>query len=117
MRKTQQQPEAGARKAYAAPVAAILSALGSLACCVPLAFLGALGAAGASALFAAVKPWLLVVSAALLAVGFVQLYRGGKSCRRSAGSVMVFWLAVVIFLVMLFFPQQVANLLAGRRAS
>ena len=33
------------RKAFVAPVAAILSALGSLACCLPLAFLAALGMA------------------------------------------------------------------------
>ena len=103
------------RKAYAAPVAAMLSAIGSLACCLPLVFLGALGAAGASAIYAALRPWLLVLSALFLAVGFVQLYRDSKSCRRrSIASVVVFWMAVAIFLSMLLFPQQIAALLAGR---
>ena len=102
------------RKAYAAPVAAVLSAIGSLACCLPLAFLGALGAAGASRFFAALRPWLLVLSAFLLAIGFVQVYRAGKSCRRrSTASVVIFWMAVVIFLALLLFPQQIAGLLAG----
>src|SRR5712692_7705535 len=106
------------RKAYAAPVAAILSAIGSLACCLPLAFLGALGAAGASAVLAALRPWLLVLSAVLLVIGFVRLYREGRSCRRrSIASVALFWIAVAIFLAMLFFPLQIAGLLAGRVAS
>lgn len=105
----------GTRKVYAAPLAAIVSAVGSLACCLPLAFLGALGAAGSSALFATLRPWLLVLSALLLALGFVQLYRGGQSCRRrSLASVFVFWTAVAVFLAMLLFPQDIAGLLAGR---
>lgn len=97
-----------------APLLAILSTIGSLACCLPFAFLAAFGAASASAVFATLRPWLLVVSAVLLAIGFVQLYRGGKSCpRRSTMSVAVFWVAVIVFLAMLFFPQQVAGLLVG----
>jgi hypothetical protein len=102
------------RKAWAAGLAAILSAIASLACCLPLALPAALGAVGASAIFAVLRPWLLAVSAALLIIGFVQLYRGGKSCRRrSIASVVVFWMAVGIFLAMFLFPQQVAGLLAG----
>lgn len=101
------------RRIYAAPLAAILSALGSLACCLPVALLAAFGAASASAVFSALRPWFLAISAALLAVGFVQLYREGKSCRRrSRASIFIFWMAVAVFLVMLFFPQQIASLLA-----
>jgi hypothetical protein len=106
------------RKAWAAGLAAMLSAVGSLACCLPLALPAALGAVGASAIFAVLRPWLLVVSAALLIIGLAQLYRGGKSCRRrSIASVVVFWIAVAIFLTMLFFPQQIAGLLAGHLGS
>lgn len=102
------------RGPYLAPVASMLSAIGSLACCLSLAFLGAAGAAGAGAVLAAFRPWLLVLSAVLLVVGFVKLYREGKSCRRRKfTSVIIFWVAVTIFLAMLFFPQQVATLLAG----
>jgi hypothetical protein len=105
------------KKAYAAPVLAILSAVGSLACCLPFEVLAAFGAASAGAVFATLRPWLLAVSAVFLAIGFVQLYRGGKSChRRSVTNIAVFWIAVVVFLAMLFFPQQVASLLAGHFA-
>lgn len=113
----QQHSKSETRKPYAASVMAILSALGSLACCLPFAFLAAFGAASAGAVFAALRPWLLVLSAILLVIGFVQLYRGGKSCRRrSLASIAIFWVAVVVFLAMLFFPQQFAGLLAGHFA-
>ena len=105
-------------KPWAAALAGILTAVGSLICCLPLALLAALGVAGASAIFAVLRPLLLALSAALLSIGLVQLYRGGKSCRRrSIVSVVVFWIAVAIFLAMLFFPQQIAGLLAGHPAS
>lgn len=109
-----QHSESETRKPYAASVMAILSALASLSCCLPFAFLAAFGAASAGAVFAALRPWLLAVSAVLLVIGFVQLYRGGKSCRRrNIVSIAVFWVAVAVFLAMLFFPQQFSGLLAG----
>jgi hypothetical protein len=98
-------------RAYAAPVVAILSVIASIACCLPLAFLGALGAASASAIFAVVRPWLLLLSAVMLAVGFLQLYRKRKCSRRSVAAVALLWVAVAIFLAMVLFPQQVAGLL------
>lgn len=100
-------------RGYAAPIAAILSVIASITCCLPLAFLAALGAAGASAVFAVLRPWLLVISAAMLAIGFLQLYRKQKCSRRSPAAVALLWIAVAIFLAMLFFPQQVAGLFAG----
>jgi hypothetical protein len=110
----EQHIESQTCKPYAASVMAILSALASLSCCLPFAFLAAFGAASAGAVFAALRPWLLAVSAVLLVIGFLQLYRGGKSCRRrSVLSIAVFWVAVAVFLAMLFFPQEFAGLLAG----
>ncbi len=83
------------QRVWAAPIAAILSALASLACCLPLVFLAALGAAGASGFFVFLRPWLLGLSTILLAVGFFQLYWGGQQCtRRSTGSVILFWAAI-----------------------
>jgi hypothetical protein len=58
----------------AAPAAAIVAALATLACCVPLGFLGAVGLASVSIWAQALRPWLLGVSILLLCVGFVQLY-------------------------------------------
>lgn len=109
----EQQRREKPKRGYVAPVAAIVSVIASVTCCLPLAFLAALGAAGTSAVFAVLRPWLLIVSACMLAVGFVQLYRERKCSRRSAAGVALLWLAVGIFLAMLFFPQQVAGLLAG----
>ena len=109
-----QHTESKTRNAYAVSLMAILSALGSVACCLPFALLAAFGVASAGAVFSAMRPWLLALSGVLLVIGFVQIYRGEKSCRRrSVASIAVFWMAVAIFLSMLFFPQQFAALLAG----
>jgi hypothetical protein len=57
-----------------APAAAIFAALSTLACCVPLGFLGAVGLASLSARAQSLRPWLLAASGVLLCVGFAQLY-------------------------------------------
>jgi hypothetical protein len=113
----EQQVQETAVRAYAAPIVAIMSAIASVACCLPLALVAALGAAGASAVFAALRPWLLVLAAIMLVIGFTQLYRARKCRRRSIGSVTLFWVAAAIFLAMLFFPQVIATLLAGHMPS
>jgi len=54
------------RAVWAAPLAAILSTISSIVCCLPIGFLAAFGAAGASAVFASLRPWLMVVSGTML---------------------------------------------------
>ncbi len=49
-----------------ASVAAIVSSLATMACCVPLGFAAAIRAAGASAFLLRFRPWFLVVSVALM---------------------------------------------------
>ena len=98
----------------ATPVAAVIAALSTLACCVPFGFLGAIGLAGASVRLQTMRPWLLVSALVLLAVGFVQLYRGHNECRkRSPVSIALFWAAVAIVLLIVLFPQVIASLVAG----
>ena len=98
----------------ATPVAAVIAALSTLACCVPLGFLGAMGLAGISVWARTAKPWLLGSALALLVVGFVQLCRGRNHCRRrSPISIALFWAAVAIVLIIVLFPQLIANLVAG----
>ena len=98
----------------ATPLAAVIAALSTLACCLPFGFLGAIGLAGASVRLQAARPWLLVSAVALLAVGFVQLYRGRNECRkRSPISIALFWAAVAIVLLIFLFPQVIASLVAG----
>ncbi len=99
----------------AAPVAAIVSAVATIGCCLPLGFLGALGAAGASVLVASLRPWLLGASVILLGVGFFQYFRAA-SCgvKRSVLSITLLWAATLIVLALALFPQPIAAFLADR---
>ncbi len=96
-----------------ASVAAVVSALATIACCLPLGFAAAIGAAGASGFVARFRPWLLGFSIVLLALGFWQ-QRRAKQCAvkgRMAGQVLL-WVAVVFVAGMILFPQQVAGFFA-----
>jgi hypothetical protein len=96
------------------PVLAVIAALWTLACCLPLTFLGAVGLAAASVRLQSARPWLLVSAAILLVVGFVQLYIRRKQCqKRSPLSIALFWSAAVIVLLVILFPQLLASLIAG----
>ncbi len=96
------------------PVAAVVAALTTLACCLPLSFLGAAGLAGAIGWTGSYRGWFLGLAAALLVIGFVQIYRGRNQCgKRSRVSVALFWISVVTVLLLIFFPQVIASLLAG----
>ena len=91
----------------ATPVAAVMTAFSTLACCLPFGFLGAIGLAGASVRLQTARPWLLVGSLVLLVLGFVQLYRRGKQCRkRSPLSVALFWVAAAAVLLIVLFPNS-----------
>ena len=98
----------------AAPSAAIVAALSTLACCVPLGFLGAVGLASISVWARHSRAWLLAAAIAFLCVGMVQLYFRKSTCvRRSAGSLIFFWIAVVVVILIVLFPQLIASLIAG----
>jgi len=98
----------------ATPVAAVLAALSTLACCLPFAFLGAVGLAGASVRLQAARPWMLAASLALLVLGFVQLYGRQDQCRkRSPLSIVLFWVAAALVALIVLFPQVIATLVAG----
>ena len=95
-------------------MAAVIAALSTLACCLPFAFLGAMGLAGASVRLQLARPWLLAGAGILLIVGFVQLYVRRNQCqKRSRLSIALFWSGAVIVLLVIFFPQLIASLLAG----
>lgn len=97
-----------------APVAAALSALATLACCLPLGIAGAVGALGLSVVLASIRPWLIAASVVLLGVGLVQLFRSGRTCRRrSRFSLVLFSLCAALVLGLILFPQAVAGLVAA----
>jgi hypothetical protein len=98
-----------------ASVAAILSSLATIACCLPLGFAAALSAGAASAFFTTLRPWLLGLSIVLLGLGFWQQHRA-KQCAvrgRLIGKVLL-WAAVAVVLGMILFPQQIAGFIADR---
>ena len=98
----------------ATPVAAVIAALSTLACCLPFGFLGAVGLAGLSIWAQTFRGWLLAIAVVLLVVGFVQLYRNRTQYqKRSRASIVLFWVAAAIVLLVVLFPQIIASLIAG----
>lgn len=59
-----------------APVAAAMSALATLACCLPLGIAGAVGAPGLSVALETLRPWLTGLAVILPGVSFYQMYQG-----------------------------------------
>ena len=98
---------------FSASVAAIVSSIATIACCVPLGFAAAIGTAGASAFLLRFRSWFLVLSVALIAFGFWQ-QRRAKQCAVKGRFLaqMLLWTAVAIVLAMILFPQQIAGFLA-----
>ena len=94
-------------------LAAIVSAVATISCCLPIAFASALGTGAASAFATTLRPWLLVLSVILLGLGFMQQHRA-KQCAvrgRLIGKVLL-WAAVVVVLGMILFPQEISAVIA-----
>jgi len=96
------------------PVAAAMSALATLACCLPLGIAGAVGALGLSVALEKLRPWLIGLAVVLLGVSAFQMYRGQKSCRRrSRLSLVLLALSATVVLAVILFPKKLAELLAA----
>lgn len=96
------------------PVAAAMSALATLACCLPLGIAGAVGALGLSVALESMRPWLIGLAVILLGVSAFQIYRGQKSCRRrSPLSLILLALSAMVVLGVILFPQKLAELMAA----
>jgi hypothetical protein len=73
-----------------------------------------MGLAGASARLQSLRPWLLVSAVMLLGIGFIQLYLRRNQCeKRSPLSIALFWVAAVVVVLVILFPQLIASLIAG----
>lgn len=97
------------------PTAAVLSALATLACCLPWGIGAALGAVGLSVVFAKFQVWFLALSILLLLFGLFQVLRKGPSCtKRSRVEITLLCIAAAVVLAVVFFPQWVAGLLVER---
>jgi hypothetical protein len=96
------------------PVAAAMSALATLACCLPLGIAGAVSALGLSVALERLRPWLIGLAVILLGLTFVQMYRGQEIChRRSRLSLVLFGLSAAVVLAVILFPQKLAELMAA----
>ncbi len=99
-----------------APVAAVLSAVSALACCLPWGIGAALGALGLSVFYARFQMWFIVLSLLLLCLGLFQVMRTGRSCslRRSRAEITLLCIAAAIVIAIILFPEWVAGLFVGR---
>jgi len=96
------------------PMAAALSAVSTLVCCLPSGIAAAASAAGVGLVIEPFRPWLEGLSVVLLGVGLVQLYRSNRSCqRRSRVSIALFVVSAIVVLGVLVFPQLTASVLAA----
>jgi cytochrome bd-type quinol oxidase subunit 2 len=96
-----------------ASAGAALSALATLACCLPIGIAAGTATASLAAVAGSYRWWFLGASAVLLAMGAVELARVRRSCqtRGSASTVMLAVSATIVLLVVLF-PQVLAGLIA-----
>ena len=95
------------------PVAAAVTALSTLACCLPLSLTAAVGIASLSIAIEPFRNWLVGISTIFLAIGLFQLYRFKRNCRKSSRTgIVVFVLAAIIVLGVSLFPQAIAVVLA-----
>jgi len=101
------------RSGTVAALAAMMSSLLTLACCLPAGFLAAIGLAGLAVFFSGAQLWLLGASLVFLGLGFWQVHRGMRcGLRPRRGVVVLLGLAAGVFLLVVLFPQAVASLLA-----
>ncbi|MBA3547005.1 MAG: mercury transporter MerT [Planctomycetes bacterium] len=103
-------------------VSAVVSAIVASACCIGPLVLAALGIGGAGSLlkFEPYRPYFIVLTAALLGLGFYLTYRAPRppadktdcSCespKRTLPKVML-WLATVVAIIALAFPYIAARI-------
>ncbi len=104
----------GSASTIVASLAALGGVIAASSCCLPLLpFLFAAGVAGSSAFFAPFRPYLLVLSALLIAFGFYKAWRAKQcNCKPSRISTFLLWFSAIVVLVMILFPQVIANLVA-----
>jgi hypothetical protein len=95
------------------PVAAAISALATLACCLPAGFAAAAATAGLGAVVSAYRSWFLGASVVLLAIGGFQVVRARRTCKpRGRASLVLLAGSTVVVALVILFPQVIAGALA-----
>ena len=109
--------KSSSKRALAAALSAIGSALAAMTCCLPvLPFVLAAGTAGTarflSSYIGALRPYLLGLSVAFIALGFYQSRRASQcNCKPSVLSQAVLWLSALIVAISILLPQAFADLI------
>jgi hypothetical protein len=96
------------------PVAAAVTALSTLLCCVPTSFAAAVATTGAGLFVADHQGWFLAASVLLIGIGMLQLRSGRRSCstaRRRVSAILLGVSAVIVVATVLF-PQVLAGVMA-----
>jgi hypothetical protein len=94
------------------PVAAMLTAVTTLACCLPVTFAAAAATASLGAIAAGYRSWLIGLSGVLLVVAVFQI-RSARACgQRSTASLVILFGSVAVVLLVVLFPQVLAGMLA-----
>jgi hypothetical protein len=94
------------------PIVAALSAVATLACCLPAGGAALLGIGGLLGVAAQYQEWLFPTSGVLLAVAGLLIWRSRRVCHlTSKVSLIILALSTAIVLTALLFPQTVAGVL------
>ena len=105
------------RTGIPAALAAMVSSLITLGCCLPVGFLGAFGLAGLAVFVSGARTWLLAGSAVLLGVGFWQTFRAARcGARASRTGFLLLCVAALVLVMVALFPQTVAGWIADLSA-
>jgi cytochrome bd-type quinol oxidase subunit 2 len=95
------------------PLVAAISAVSTLACCLPIGLAATAGAAGVLAALSRYRSWFLALSAALLTIGVAQAVRAQRACRPGRrASLVILIMSTAVVAAVLMFPQVIAGLLA-----
>ena len=96
-----------------APIAASLSALATLACCLPIAFAAGTATASLAVVAGSYRRWFIGVSGLLLLVGAAQVVRARRTCgKKMTASIAVLAVSGAIVLLVVLFPQLLAGFIA-----
>ena len=97
----------------ALPAAAAVSAVATLACCLPIGIAAGTAVAGLASVATDYRWWFIGASVALLTIGGMQAVHRRRACAtRGSLSTVVLAASASIVLLVTFFPQLVAGFLA-----
>jgi hypothetical protein len=97
----------------ATPVAAAVTALSTMLCCLPGSFAAAAATTSVGMFVIDYQPWFLGASVVLLVIGGLQLPQARRACSTSSkASAVVLCVSAAIVVMSVLFPQLLAGFFA-----